>query len=517
MELKYRPVTLIILDGWGVGDNPQYSAEAKADLPFYDSLVNNYPGTVLNCSGEYVGLPDGQMGNSEVGHLNIGAGRTVYQDYTRLNLAVKTGQLAHNPVILSAMDKARQSGRTLHLMGLLSDGGVHSDIKHLFALLKIAAGRGLERIVVHAFMDGRDTPPQSGLGYIRQLDEFIAREGLSEKVKVATVSGRYYAMDRDNRWERVKKVYDALVMGEGRPAYSAEEAVRIAYDEGETDEFITPTVIIGAEDKPIGLIQDGDAIIFFNFRTDRTREITRAVALEDFSGFERPKRPMFSEFVCMTEYDRTFGLPVAFPPQTLENLFGQVISNLGLRQLRIAETEKYAHVTFFFNGGIEKPFPGEDRVLVPSPKDVPTYDLKPEMSAPQVTEEVLKRIKEGVYDVIVMNFANPDMVGHTGIMDAAVKACETVDRCLAQIIPAINEAGGIAFVTADHGNVEKMFDPALNEPHTAHTSNRVPFIVCREGYSLRESGTLADIAPTMLDIMGIEKPAEMTGESLIIK
>ena len=516
MDLKYKPVTLIILDGWGVGDDPKYSAEAKANIPFYKSLIKQYPNTVLNCSGEYVGLPEGQMGNSEVGHLNIGAGRTVYQDYTRINLAVKSGQLAQNPVITSAMDKAKDSGKALHLMGLLSDGGVHSDIKHLFALLMIAANRGLDRIFVHAFLDGRDTPPQSGLGYVKELGAFIAGEGLSGKVKIATVSGRYYAMDRDNRWERVKKAYDAVVLGVGRPAANAEDAVKGAYGKGETDEFVKPTVI-EAGGKPIGRIEDGDAVIFFNFRTDRTREITRAIAVEDFSGFERTGRPRLSEFVCMTEYDKTFGLPVAFPPQTLDNIFGQVVSGLGLRQLRIAETEKYAHVTFFFNGGIEKPFPGEDRVLVPSPKDVATYDLKPEMSALQVTDEVLKRIKASTYDVIIMNFANPDMVGHTGIMEAAVKACETVDRCLARIIPAVNEAGGIAFVTADHGNVEKMFDPALNEPHTAHTSNRVPFVICHEGCRLRESGTLADIAPTMLEIMGIKKPAEMTGESLIKK
>ncbi|HLB25914.1 MAG TPA: 2,3-bisphosphoglycerate-independent phosphoglycerate mutase, partial [Nitrospirota bacterium] len=468
-----RPVTLIIIDGWGADDDPGSSAKARATIPFYDSLISKYPNTTLSASGEDVGLPEGQMGNSEVGHLNIGAGRVVYQDYTRINRAIRRGEFFENPALVCAMDAARNSGGALHLMGLLSGGGVHSDQRHLYALLRMASHRGVKDVRIHAFMDGRDTPPRSGVGCMKELYDFIGREGLLAVARVATVSGRYFAMDRDNRWERVKKVYDAMVLGEGRERASGIEAVEYAYAHGETDEFIAPTVI-----KDGGGVKDGDAVIFFNFRTDRTREITRSLALDGFSGFERAGRPRLSTFVCMTEYDRTFGLPVAFPPQTLDNIFGQVISGLGLFQLRIAETEKYAHVTFFFNGGVEKPLKGEERCLIPSPKEVPTYDLKPQMSAVEVTDEALKRIASGRYDVIVMNFANPDMVGHTGVMDAAVKACETVDGCLARIVPAVKEAGGISFVMSDHGNVEKMYDKETHSPYTAHTSGRVPFIIC---------------------------------------
>ncbi len=513
--MAYRPIILIIIDGWGVEEDPAYSAKAQANLPFYSSLLEKYPNTTLAASGVDVGLPEGQMGNSEVGHLNIGAGRVVYQDYTRINLAIKTGEMQANPVINDAMEKAAKNNSALHLMGLLSDGGVHSDQAHLNALMKMARDRGVAHIVVHAFMDGRDTPPQSGLMYMEKLIRFIEDEGLGNIARVGTVSGRYYAMDRDNRWNRIKKAYDAMALGEGEQADTAVAAIEQSYKNGQTDEFIEPTVIVRGDGTPVGRINDNDSVIFFNFRTDRTREITRALALDDFGGFERKERPKLSCFVCMTEYDKTFGLPVAFPPVSLHNIFGEVISNNGLTQLRIAETEKYAHVTFFFNGGLETPFKNEDRCLIPSPRDVATYDLKPEMSAAQVTDEVIKRVKSGKYDVVIMNFANPDMVGHTGIMDAAIKACETVDTCLSRIIPEVISQGGAAFVMSDHGNVERMYDPKDNEPYTAHTSNKVPFILCREGYALKDGGRLGDVAPTILEVMGLPKPEEMTGRSLI--
>ena len=509
-----RPVTLIILDGWGIEDHPETSAKAKADIPFYRSLEKKFPCASLTASGLDVGLPEGQMGNSEVGHLNIGAGRIVYQDFTRINLAIKNGEFERNPVLTAAMDKVLAAEGALHLMGLLSDGGVHSDMPHLYALMNMAVERGVKRVLVHAFMDGRDTPPKSGLSYMHDLEGFIKSEGMAGKAFVATVSGRYFAMDRDNRWDRVKLAYDAVVNGEGRNAVSGSDAVEQGYAAGETDEFISPTIVV-SPDGTSNVLKDGDGVIFFNFRTDRARELTRAIAIPDFDGFERGRPPALCTYVCMTEYDETFGLPVAFPPQRLKEIFGEVVSGLGLRQLRIAETEKYPHVTFFFNGGEERPYPGEDRCLIPSPKDVATYDLKPEMSAYPVTDEVVKRVASGVYDVIILNLANPDMVGHTGIMGAAVKACEAVDRCLARIIPAVDEAGGIAVITADHGNVEQMVDPETGGPFTAHTSNRVPFMVAKDGYTLKGEGILADVAPTLLDIMGIEKPSEMTGKSLL--
>ncbi len=513
--MAYRPVILIIIDGWGVEEDPAYSAKAQARLPFYNSLLEKYPNTALAASGEDVGLPEGQMGNSEVGHLNIGAGRVVYQDYTRINLAIKTGEMQKNPVILGAIEEAVKHGSSLHFMGLLSDGGVHSDQAHLHALMKLAAERGVRNIVAHAFMDGRDTPPQSGFGYMEKLTRFIDENGMGEIARVGTVSGRYYAMDRDNRWDRIEKAYDAIVLGEGEKAASAEDAIKQSYNNGRPDEFIVPTVIAGDNGAPAGLMKDNDSVIFFNFRTDRTREITRALALDNFDGFERRRRPKLSSFVCMTEYDKTFNLPVAFPPESLGNIFGEVIADNGMTQLRIAETEKYAHVTFFFNGGVETPFANEDRCLIPSPRDVATYDLKPQMSALAVTDEVIKRIESGKYGVVIMNFANPDMVGHTGVMDAAIKACETVDACLARIIPEVISVGGAAFVMSDHGNVERMYDPKEKEPYTAHTSNKVPFILCLEGYALKDGGRLGDVAPTILEVMGIKKPEEMTGRSLI--
>ncbi len=513
--MAYRPITLIIIDGWGADDDLEYSAKAQAKIPFYNSLLEKYPNTTLAASGEDVGLPEGQMGNSEVGHLNIGAGRVVYQDYTRINLAIRTGEILRNAALSEAMDSARENSSTLHLMGLLSDGGVHSDQAHLCALMKMARDRGVGNILIHAFMDGRDTPPQSGLLYMDRLLKFIKDEGLEDMATVGTVSGRYYAMDRDNRWERVQKVYDAMVLGIGEQAKTADAAIAQSYEKGHTDEFIAPTVIVQGDGAPLGTMKDKDSVIFFNFRTDRTREITRALALDDFGGFERKGRPKFSSFVCMTEYDRTFGLPAAFPPVSMDNIFGKVVSENGLTQLRIAETEKYAHVTFFFNGGVETPFKNEDRCLIPSPREVATYDLKPQMSAVQVTDEVVSRIKSGKYDVIIMNFANPDMVGHTGIMSAAIKACETVDQCLSRIVPEVLTAGGLPFIMSDHGNVERMYDPIAKEPYTAHTSNRVPFILCHEGYALKDSGRLADVVPTILEVMSLKKPEEMTGQSLI--
>jgi len=511
VELNYRPASLIILDGWGVTDDEEYSAKARAKTPFYDGLMEKYPHTVLSASGEDVGLPEGQMGNSEVGHLNIGAGRIVYQDYTRINMAVRDGSILNNETLVDAMESVGDTGGALHMMGLLSDGGVHSDQKHLYALLKMANSRGVKRVFVHAFLDGRDTPPQSGSGYMRELVDTIEREGLSGMVRIATVSGRFYAMDRDNRWERVRKAYDAIVGGEGLRSQTGVTAIDEAYERGETDEFVVPTVVESGGD---GRLRDGDSVIFFNFRTDRARELTRALAIEEFDGFERPSRLRLAYYACMTEYDETFGLPVAFPPTRLHNIFGECISSLGLKQLRIAETEKYAHVTFFFNGGEEKPFEGEDRCLIPSPKDVPTYDKKPQMSAYQVTDEVLSRIASGKYDVIIMNYANPDMVGHTGIMEAAVKACEALDECLARVVPAIQEAGGIALITSDHGNVEHMKDDSTGQPYTAHTSNPVPFLIADEGFEFTGKGILADVAPTLLDIMGLGQPPEMTGHSL---
>jgi len=517
LDLKYRPAALIILDGWGITEDEGASARAKAKTPFYDGIEASNPGTALSASGVDVGLPEGQMGNSEVGHLNIGAGRIVYQDYTRINMAVEDGSFFENETLVDAMESARESGGRLHMMGLMSDGGVHSDQKHLYALLGMARRLGVKDVRIHAFLDGRDTPPKSGAGYLRNLVDYVNAEGLSDMARIATVSGRYYAMDRDNRWERVRKAYDAIVSGAGNVSDDGVTAIEEAYERGETDEFVVPTVINYPTDpKPENSrLADGDSVIFFNFRTDRARELTRALALDDFGGFERADRPRLSYFACMTEYDETFGLPVAFPPKRLENILGGYLSSLGLRQLRIAETEKYAHVTFFFNGGEEEPFEGEDRCLIPSPKDVPTYDKKPQMSAYEVTDEVLKRIASGVYDVIVMNYANPDMVGHTGIMEAAVKACEALDECLSKVVPAVLETGGIVMITSDHGNVERMRDDSTGQPYTAHTSNLVPLIVVGEDIELDGDGILADVAPTLLDLVGLKQPGEMTGRSLI--
>ena len=506
-----RPVALIILDGWGINEECENNAVCQARTPRLDELTANYPTAWLNASGLNVGLPDGQMGNSEVGHLNIGAGRIVYQDLTRITRSIEEGDFFTNRTFLDGLAQIRQAGGKLHLMGLLSDGGVHSHITHLYALLELAKQAGVEACV-HAFMDGRDTPPRSGAGYLEQLEAEMARLGHG---RLATVTGRYYAMDRDNRWPRVERAWRAMVLGEGQPAGSGAEAIGSAYATDQTDEFVEPRVIL-RNGAPAGTVDDGDGIIFFNFRADRAREITRAFTLPGFDAFPRPRVPRLATFVCLTEYDATFDLPIAFTSESLDNILGEVVADAGLRQLRIAETEKYAHVTFFFNGGVETPFANEDRVLVPSPQDVATYDQKPAMSAVEVTDEAVKRIRQGIYDLIILNFANPDMVGHTGVLQAAIAAMETVDECAGRVVDALLEAGGCALVTADHGNCELMAD-ATGAPQTAHTANRVPLILVDPEH--RESelrpGILADLAPTLLYLMGLPVPQEMTGKSLI--
>ncbi|MCX9011646.1 MAG: 2,3-bisphosphoglycerate-independent phosphoglycerate mutase [Candidatus Methanoperedens sp.] len=503
---RKRPLLLMILDGCGISDSREGNAIASARKPNLDRLFSSYPHSRLGSSGESVGLPEGQMGNSEVGHLNIGAGRIVYQDLTRITKSIRKGDFFKNRELLGAIRNAKSHNSSLHLMGLLSDGGVHSHISHLYAVLRLAREQDVKKVYVHAFLDGRDVPPKSALQYIEEAEEKMKELG----GEFATVSGRYYSMDRDKRWERVEKAYDALTAGAGETSGNASLAVRNAYERGETDEFVTPTVILKGE-KPVAAVSDNDSIIFFNFRSDRAREITRAFIDESFSGFKRKLHPR-TYFVCLTQYDETFNVPVAFLPEHLKNILAEVLSKHKLKQLRIAETEKYAHVTFFFNGGVELPVTGEDRVLVPSPK-VATYDLQPEMSAFLVTDEVVKAILSGKYDAIILNYANLDMVGHTGVFEAAVKAVEAVDQCTGRVYKAIETAGGLLIITADHGNAEKMIDET-GGIHTAHTSNPVPFLICEKGIRLRD-GILADIAPTLLEILGLDKPAEMSGRSLI--
>ncbi|HNQ53412.1 MULTISPECIES: 2,3-bisphosphoglycerate-independent phosphoglycerate mutase [Methanothrix] len=502
-----RPIAIIIMDGFGISPTQEGNAIANARKPNLERLWKQYPTTTLKASGLAVGLPRGQMGNSEVGHLNLGGGRIVYQDLTRISLAVENGTFASNPVLQEAMNLARKGGSKLHLIGLLSDGGVHSHITHLYALLEMARSMDLSRVFVHAILDGRDVPPRSALGYFRDLEEKFSQTGTGS---TATVSGRYYTMDRDRRWERVEKAYRCLVYGEGLRADSAEEAVRKGYDRGENDEFIMPTVV---DDK--GMVDDGDSIIFFNFRPDRAREITRAFVDKDFQEFAT--KPIRVHYTCMTQYDATLNAPVAYPAENLIDTLGEVVSRAGLKQLRIAETEKYAHVTYFFNGGKEEVNPGEDRVLIPSPK-VATYDLQPQMSAYEVRDELLARLDSGRYDLVVLNFANPDMVGHTGIFEAAVKAVEVVDGCVGEIVNRILSLGGAVLLTADHGNAEKMQDSDTGQPHTAHTTNPVPISLItsdRKSYRLREDGILADVAPTALELMHIPQPEAMTGRTLI--
>ncbi len=511
--MSTTPVILIVLDGWGISMHKEGNAVAQANAPVYRGLLRDHPSTELQASGEYVGLPDGQMGNSEVGHLNLGAGRVVYQDITRITKSIRDGDFSRNAALRSAMEAVRKNGKSLHLMGLLSDGGVHSHIDHILALYDMAKAEGLSRVFFHAFLDGRDTPPSSALGYIEQLEQHLGKIGLGS---IATVSGRYYAMDRDKRWERVQKAYEAMVLGEGIRKGSAAEAVKGSYEHRRTDEFVLPTVILNKTTAGgAGTMRDGDAVIFCNFRADRAREITRALTDLSFDGFPRSRVPKLSTFVCLTSYDATFDLPVAFPPVRLTRILGEVLSNKGLRQLRIAETEKYAHVTFFFNGGVEQPFPLEDRVLVPSPRDVATYDLKPEMSARGVTDELVARIRSRQYQFILVNYANPDMVGHTGVLAAAVKAVEVLDECLGRVLSAARETGATALITADHGNLEIMRDDATGQPHTAHTTDPVPFIFVGKQAKLRDGGCLADVAPTVLRLMGLDQPEEMTGKSLI--
>jgi len=510
--LSRQPLLLMILDGWGINPSSENNAIAQANTPNMTRLCAEYPCTSIGTSGMSVGLPEGQMGNSEVGHLNIGAGRTVYQDLTRITKAIDDGDFFTNPVLLDCINRTKATGGRLHLAGLLSDGGVHSHETHLYALLELARREGMQDVFVHCLMDGRDTPPMSGAEYLARLEAKIAEIGCG---RIATVIGRYYAMDRDNRWERVEKAYAAMVYGEGGRFTSAGEAITQSYQAGVTDEFVVPAVITN-KGETAGRVRNGDGFIFFNFRSDRAREITRALTDPDFTGFQRGTTPNLASYVCMTTYDETFHLPVAFAPEELKNILGEVISQAGLTQLRIAETEKYAHVTFFFNGGIEVPFPNEERCLIPSPKEVPTYDKKPEMSAYLVADELLRRLDEDKYDLIVLNFANADMVGHTGILAAAVRAIEAVDECVGRLADKVLAKGGRAIITADHGNAEIMADEE-GGPHTAHTTDRVPLILvddARKAVKLR-SGILADISPTILDILGLPKPAEMTGESLI--
>ncbi len=508
-----KPLMLMILDGWGISTRKQGNALADASLPNFQALLKQYPHTALQASGEAVGLPEGQMGNSEVGHLNIGAGRVVYQEITRINKAIKEGDFSKNPAFLKIMGRVKEQGGALHLMGLLSDGGVHSHIEHLFALLELAKAQGVEKVFVHAFLDGRDVPPANAMEYFDALQKKFAELKLGQ---VATVMGRYYAMDRDQRWERVAKAFKAMVSAEGIKATFPKAAVERSYDRRVTDEFVEPTVIVDKTGQPVGQVNNNDGVIFFNFRADRAREITRAFVDEDFQGFVRPDGYKPIPFVCMTQYDITIDTPTAFLPQNLVNTLGEVLAAKGMKQLRIAETEKYAHVTFFFNGGAEEENEGEDRILIPSPK-VATYNLKPEMSAFEVTEKVLEQIKADKYDVIVLNFANPDMVGHTGIEEAAVKAVETVDECIGKISRVMQKRAAPLLITADHGNVEKMVDLDTGEPHTAHTNDLVPFILVYDKLkhsTLATQGSLRDVAPTMLKLLGIPLPEEMSGKSL---
>jgi 2,3-bisphosphoglycerate-independent phosphoglycerate mutase len=503
-----KPVMLMILDGFGIAPKSDGNAVEAAKKPNFDRLIGKYPHTQLQASGLYVGLPDGQMGNSEVGHLNIGAGRIIYQELTRITKEISEGGFLKNDALTLAVNNAKEKNSALHLMGLLSDGGVHSHIDHVKGLLRLAKDAGLEKVYVHCFMDGRDVPPSSGKDFVVELENYMNEIGVG---KIATVSGRYYAMDRDNRWERVELAYNAMVLGRGEIATSAVEAMEKSYHDNKTDEFVLPAVVDSN-----GMIKNGDSVIFFNFRPDRAREITRAINDKEFAGFKRETLNL--TFVTMTQYDKTLeGVNVAYRPESINNTLGEYVSSKGLNQLRIAETEKYAHVTFFFNGGVEKENPGEDRALIASPK-VATYDLKPEMSAYEVTEELINRINEDKYDMIILNFANPDMVGHTGVMEAAVKAIEVVDECLGKISDKILEKEGTLFITADHGNAETMIDFSTGNPFTAHTTDPVPFIWVAnntEGRTLQE-GKLADIAPTMLTVMGLDIPEEMSGKTLII-
>lgn len=512
--MNKKPTVLMILDGYGLNDRIEGNAVKQAKTPVIDMLMEKYPYVKGYASGLDVGLPDGQMGNSEVGHLNIGAGRILYQDLTKITKSIKDGDFFENAALLKAISNCKTNNSDLHLWGLLSSGGVHSHNTHLYALIELAKKEGLKNVYVHCFLDGRDTPPASGINFVTELQAKLDEIGVGE---IATVHGRYYVMDRDNRWDRVKLSYEALALGKGETANSGIEAVSNSYEKDVKDEFVLPTVIM-KDSKPLAVVKENDSVIFFNFRPDRAREITRAFCDEEFAGFEREKGLMKLVYTCFTNYDITIGnKEVAYTKAPIKNTIGEYIANKGLTQLRLAETEKYAHVTFFFNGGVEEPNSGEDRVLVPSPK-VATYDLQPTMNAGSVRDELVKGIKEGKHDLIIVNFANPDMVGHTGIMKAAIEANEFVDECVGIAYKALLEAGGNMFICADHGNSEQLIDYETGEPFTAHTTNPVPFILVNagEGLGLRE-GKLADIAPTLLEMMGLESPKEMTGKSLIVK
>jgi len=529
-----KPLVLVILDGWGYAPPSNANAIALARKPTYDKLLREFPNMLIHTSGRYVGLPTGQMGNSEVGHLNIGAGRVVYMDITKLDLMIENGEFFSNPVLMSAMKNARSGGRRLHVFGLLSDGGVHSQQAHLYAILKLAKQQGVDRVFVHPFMDGRDTLPTNGAGYIEQLQQQI--RALGSAARIASVSGRYYAMDRDKRWERINKAFSAMVEGSGEGGRTVDPvaAMKDSYNRGVTDEFVVPFVCVDNRGEPVATIRADDSCINFNFRADRARQITRALAREsglakdagrdlpDSEGLDaaipRDRVPRALTYICMTQYDKLFTLPYVVPPDSLTNILANVMAQQQMRNLRVAETEKYAHVTYFFNGGVEQPFPGEERTLVPSPK-VATYDLKPEMSAQGIAQTVVDAVNRGAFDVIIVNFANADMVGHSGQIPPTIKAVETVDACLGEIYNAVRRRGGAMLVTADHGNAEQMIDPATGGPHTAHTTNPVPLIVVAENakaFSLRSDGALQDISPTALTLLGLDQPKEMTGKSLLL-
>ncbi|MGD9108020.1 MAG: 2,3-bisphosphoglycerate-independent phosphoglycerate mutase [Gammaproteobacteria bacterium] len=508
----HRPILLIILDGWGYNPQPDSNAITQANTPTFDKLWQEYPHTLIAASSCNVGLPQGQMGNSEVGHLNLGAGRIVYQDLSRITNAIDDGSFYENSVLTKAVDQAVANNKAVHVFGLLSNGGIHSHETHIHAMMKLAAKRGAKKLFMHAFLDGRDTPPKSAEQFITNLENVFAEIKVG---KIISLVGRYYAMDRDKRWDRVQQAYDLFTLGKAtHHAETAIDGLKLAYIAKETDEFVKPTSIHAKNEKPI-VIEDGDTIIFMNYRADRAREITRAFTETDFKEFKRKKVVKLGCYATLAEYDQTFDLPIAFPPEKIVNALGEYLANNHLHQLRIAETEKYAHVTFFLSGGVEKPYEGEDRILIPSPK-VATYDLQPEMSAPEITEKLVSAIESKKYDVIICNFANCDMVGHTGKLKAAIKAVKCIDKCLAKVVAALNTVGGETIITADHGNAELMFDPETGQPHTAHTCNPVPFIyVGRPAKITNTAGALCDIAPTMLYLLGLPQPKEMSGESLV--
>jgi len=508
---KNKNIVLLILDGWGYSENPENNAIYSANTPTWDRLWADCPHTLIDGSGHAVGLPDGQMGNSEVGHLNLGAGRIVFQEYSRIDNAIESGEFNQNPTLIQGLDQAKANHKAVHIMGLLSPGGVHSHEQQIHAMVKLTAERGLKDVHVHAFLDGRDTPPQSASDSIAAMETVLSQTGNG---RISSIIGRYFAMDRDNRWDRVKTAYDLINNGIAEYTFpSAQAALDAAYARGETDEFVKATAICTPQE-PATRIEDGDVVIYMNFRADRARQLTQAFIDPNFDGFTRSRPAKLGDFICLTEYKRGFPATVAYPPQALKNVLGAYLSDLGLRQLRIAETEKYAHVTFFFNGGEEHPFAGEDRILIESPQ-VATYDLKPEMHAPELTDKLVEAINSKQYDVIICNYANPDMVGHTGKLGAAVKAIETIDQCLTRISAAVLETGSELLITADHGNAEQMLDPNSHQPHTAHTSNLVPFVYLGRSAVLSESGALSDVAPTILYLMNISQPDEMTGHTLI--